>query len=483
MKFNFDNTYTSLPTEMFSVCKPTPINKPQLVVFNQQLAEELGIDPKSDSSEELAAIFSGNIFFENAANIAQAYSGHQFGHFTRLGDGRAVLLGEQLTPDGKRFDLQFKGSGTTPYSRNGDGRATLRAMLREYIISEAMHALNIPTSRSLAIVATGEAVYREQVQEGAVLTRVASSHIRVGTFEHLANFCSPQTLQNFTDYTINRHYPELIGSENSALSLLKSVIEKQTDLIVNWLRVGFIHGVMNTDNMTISGETIDYGPCAFMNTYKPETVYSSIDTNGRYAFGNQANIALWNLTRLAESLLTLIADNTEKAIEYAQEVLNTFQVAFEEKYFKMLASKIGIETVQDKDKILINSLLNWMYKINADYTNTFVELMYPGTIKNKIYSEEYFKKWKTDWKNRLIEVGINPELALKTMQSANPVYIPRNNQVEMVLNSVSESGSTQAFEALMEKLSTSYSASELDINYMLPPLNSEEKNYKTYCGT
>lgn len=483
MKFNFDNTYTSLPTELFSVCKPTPVNKPQLVVFNQQLADELGIDLKSESDEELAAIFSGKIFFENAANIAQAYSGHQFGHFTRLGDGRAVLLGEQLTPDGKRFDLQFKGSGTTPYSRNGDGRATLRAMLREYIISEAMHALNIPTSRSLAVVATGEAVYREQVQEGAVLTRVASSHIRVGTFEHLARFCSPQTLQIFTDYTIKRHYPELIGSENSALNLLKSVIEKQTDLIVNWLRVGFIHGVMNTDNMTISGETIDYGPCAFMNTYKPETVYSSIDTNGRYAFGNQANIAIWNLTRLAESMLTLIADNTENAIENAQEVLNTFQAVFEEKYFKMLASKIGIEAVQNKDKELINNLLKWMYKNNADYTNTFVELMYPGTINDKIYLEVYFKKWKNDWENRLIELGIDPELALKTMQSANPVYIPRNNQVELVLNSVSESGSTQALEALMEKLSTPYTTCEHDINYMLPPLNSEEKNYKTYCGT
>lgn len=483
MKFNFDNSYAALPAELFSACKPTPVREPQLVAFNEELATELGIDTTDAQPDELAALFSGNKLPEGTANIAQAYSGHQFGHFTRLGDGRAVMLGEQITPLGERFDLQFKGSGVTPYSRRGDGRATLSAMLREYLISEAMHGLGIRTSRSLAVVATGEPVYREQVQLGAVLTRVAASHIRVGTFEHVARFCSPETLRAFTNYVINRHYPELAATENPALSLLEKVMEQQIDLIVNWMRVGFIHGVMNTDNMTISGETIDYGPCAFMNAYKPETVFSSIDTGGRYAFGNQPQMALWNLTRLAESLLSLINTDTNIAIEKAEGVLNTFQAVFEQNYFEMLGRKIGIFKPETNDKLLINNLLNWMYLNNADYTNTFVRLMYPELISDKIYAQDSFVEWERSWKNRLSEIPQTNTTPLELMQQTNPVYILRNHQVEQVLSEVTQTGQLRSFEAYIRQLSTPYATSGFDKSRMQPPAQTDEQSYKTYCGT
>lgn len=483
MKFNFDNTYLTLPGELFTVCSPTPVSQPQLVTFNDSLATELGLSTDNQTPDELAAIFSGNVLPEGAASLAQAYSGHQFGHFARLGDGRALLMGEQITPDGRRFDLQLKGSGPTPYSRRGDGRATLSAMLREYLISEAMHALGIPTTRSLAVVVTGEPVYREQVQPGAVLTRVAASHIRVGTFEHISQFSSVETLKVFTDYVIKRHYPELLEDENSALSLLIKVMEKQVDLIVNWMRVGFIHGVMNTDNMAVSGETIDYGPCAFMNAYKPETVFSSIDTGGRYAFGNQPQMALWNLTRLAESLLSLIDMDINKAIAKAENVLNSFQNLFEQKYNKMLAAKIGIEHTDESDILLLNNLLGWMYERNADYSNTFVRLMYPEIIQDKIYSEEAFVKWENDWKLRLQQKGITGEAALKLMQQTNPVYIPRNHKVEEVLAQITETGKLADFKKFINMLSAPYTTSDFDAAFMQAPAVADELIYKTYCGT
>jgi len=483
MKFHFDNSYTKLPAELFSACKPTPVRDPQLVAFNEELAARLGIDSTEISANEIADIFSGNTLPDGAACIAQAYSGHQFGHFTRLGDGRAVLLGEQITPAGERFDLQYKGSGVTPYSRRGDGRATLSAMLREYLISEAMHALHIRSSRSLAVVVTGEPVYREQVQMGAVLMRVAASHIRVGTFEHAARFCAPETLKAITNYTINRHFPELASTENPALSLLEKVMQQQIDLIVDWMRVGFIHGVMNTDNMTISGETIDYGPCAFMNAYKPETVFSSIDTGGRYAFGNQPPIAVWNLTRLAESLLTLIDANTNKAIEKAEGVLNSFQEIFEQKHLEMLGRKIGIQKLLENDKILINSLLNWMYLNNADYTNTYIRLMYPELISDKIYAQASFTDWEQSWKNRLSSVKQSDYSPLKLMQQTNPVYIPRNHQVEQVLNEVTQTGQLEGFETYLKLISKPYISSGFNISFMQPPTQTDEQSYKTYCGT
>lgn len=483
MNFNFDNTYLNLPDELFSLCPPASVAQPQLIAFNDGLAAELDLAMPVMQPADLAAILGGNKMPPGTASIAQAYSGHQFGHFTRLGDGRALLIGEHVTSDGRRYDLQLKGSGVTPYSRRGDGRATLSAMLREYLISEAMYALGIPTSRSLAVVATGEAVYREQVQPGAVLTRVAKSHIRVGTFEHISQFCSRETLKIFTDYTIKRHYPKLLGEENQVLSFLAAVLGTQVDLIVNWMRVGFIHGVMNTDNMAISGETIDYGPCAFMNVYKPETVFSSIDKGGRYAFGNQPQIAFWNLARLAECLLPLIDTDINNAIAKAEEVLSVFQRDFERKYHLMLAAKIGITNPDDTDLQLIDKLLGWMYEHNADYTNTFVRLMYPNLAADIVYSNKSFLTWENDWRRHLHEKGQAEMVALKLMQQSNPVYIPRNHNVEEVLKSVTETGRLSSLKAFNDVLSTPYATSGFDPAYMQPPPVADEQNYKTYCGT
>jgi uncharacterized protein YdiU (UPF0061 family) len=479
MQFNFDNTYHTLAPEMFSESKPTPVQSPQLVLFNNALATELDIEFIDKNTKTLAALLSGNIIADGAACLAQAYGGHQFGHFNMLGDGRAILIGEQVTAAGLRFDIQLKGSGITPYSRRGDGRATLSAMLREYLISEAMYALNIPTSRSLAVVATGEAVYREQVQQGAVLTRVAASHIRVGTFEYVSRFCTSQTLRDFTNYVVKRHFPEILLDENLAISLLTKVLDKQIDLIVNWMRVGFIHGVMNTDNMTISGETIDYGPCAFINAYNPSTVFSSIDKGGRYAFGNQPTMALWNLTRLAECLLPLIDSDTNMAIKKAEAVLNTFQSIFEERYMTMLVQKIGITNVQDSDRQMIATLLNWMFINKTDYTNTFVRLMYPNFISDNAYQQSDFLNWEKAWKERMV----SEDNWLQTMQQTNPIYIPRNHRVEAALQQVTETGTMSTFNALVNRLSEPYSTTNPDFELMAPPAFSDDACYKTYCGT
>ena len=329
--WQFDNTYTKLSDNMFSNLDPIPVKAPEVVIFNHSLSKDMGLDFSNTSNEDLALVFSGNLLPEGSNAIAQAYAGHQFGHFTMLGDGRAIVIGEHLSKNNKRFDIQFKGSGKTPYSRNGDGRAALGPMLREYIISEAMHGLGIPTTRSLAVIKTGETVMRETPLQGAILTRVASSHIRVGTFQFAVFSKDKNNLKTFFDYTIERHYPHIKDSKNPAIDLLKIVIDKQIQLITDWMRVGFIHGVMNTDNMTISGETIDYGPCAFMDAYDPETVFSSIDYHGRYAYFNQPSIARWNLERFAESLIPLIDNSKDKAIEMATEVINSFAEKYKKK--------------------------------------------------------------------------------------------------------------------------------------------------------
>lgn len=484
MLFNFKNTYTQLPSDLFSHCNPDPVSHPQLVVFNEALAVNTGIDFHDIEADILAGQLSGNLLPDGSAPIAQAYSGHQFGHFTRLGDGRAVLLGEHQTPDGRLYDIQLKGSGITPYSRRGDGRATLSSMLREYIISEAMHALGIPTTRSLAVVATGDPVYREQIQPGAVLTRVAASHIRVGTFEHASRFGGTDVLEKLVTYVINRHYPELERSEQPAIDLLKKVMEKQITLIVDWMRVGFIHGVMNTDNMTLSGETIDYGPCAFMNTYNPKTVFSSIDTGGRYSFENQPGIALWNLTRLAESLLPLIHSDVNIAIEQAENVLNTFGQLFEKQYAVIMGRKLGIEKPAKDDNLLLNELLNWMYLNKADYTNTFLHFMYPGQFNDDIYQQESFTGWKRKWMERINASEENiGEQVMGLMQQANPVYIPRNHRVEEVLTEVTTSGNTASLQRLMTRLEQPYSIRNLDKDYCTAPSPELEACYKTFCGT
>ena len=411
--WHFDNTYSKLPESFISKTSPILVKSPELTILNDNLAKELGLDFSSISKENLSKLFSGNLLPEGSNAISQAYAGHQFGHFTMLGDGRAVLMGEHISKNNERFDIQFKGSGKTPFSRNGDGRAALGPMLREYIISEAMHALNIPTTRSLAVVKTGEDVIREDVLQGAILTRVASSHIRVGTFQYITARQNKDELKILVNYTIDRHYPNIKASKNQALDLLKVLMEKQIDLVINWMRVGFVHGVMNTDNMTISGETIDYGPCAFMDIYDPQTVFSSIDQLGRYAYFNQPSITKWNLARLAECLIPLINENKDKAIEIATETINSFEKKYEIKWLNMMRDKLGLFGEDPKDQVLILDLLTWMHQNKADYTNTFCFLMNEKIKNNKVYEDENFIIWKKRWEERLKLNNNTPENIFK----------------------------------------------------------------------
>ena len=482
MPFKFDNTYLTQNKSLYTEVAPTEVGDPIVAIFNNALANQLGLDIKGLEEQILADYFSGNKLITGSQPIAQAYAGHQFGYFNTLGDGRAILLGEHITPNGKRFDIQLKGSGSTPYSRRGDGRATLSSMLREYIISEAMFFLGIPTTRSLAVIRTGENIYRESALPGAVLTRIAASHIRVGTFEYVSSFHSKEILHQFTTYTIQRHYPEIISAENPALALLKKVMENQIKLIVDWMRVGFIHGVMNTDNMSIAGETIDYGPCAFMNVYDPATVFSSIDTGGRYAFAKQPEIALWNITRLAEALLALIDDNQEKAIEKATSILQTFSIQFNEIYVGMMRKKLGMTDAQVGDDKIISSLLDWMHHNKADYTNTFIQLSVPDFSTSEIYQQQAFIIWLADWKKRIkVENGI-PKASLELMQKSNPVYIPRNHNVEAALKQAQKKGDLTLFNELLQLLSKPYNYKEMNPLFQSVP-EQHDDSYKTYCGT
>ena len=479
--WRFDNTYSKLPDTMLSKLAPIPVKSPKIVILNSSLSKELELDFSNINNEDLASIFSGNKLPEGSDTIAQAYAGHQFGHFTMLGDGRAIVIGEHLSKNNQRFDIQFKGSGKTPFSRNGDGRAALGPMLREYIISEAMHALNIPTTRSLAVVKTGETVMRETPLIGAILTRVAESHIRVGTFQYAVTSKDKNDLKALFDYTMNRHYPNLKNSKNPAIELLKIVIEKQTKLIVDWMRVGFIHGVMNTDNMTISGETIDYGPCAFMDNYDPETVFSSIDYQGRYAFFNQPGIAKWNLARFAESLIPLINDNKDKAIEMATECINNFATVYQKFWLEMMRKKLGLKGEEIKDEGLIVELLSWMHKNKADYTNTFCFLMNEKIQDDKIYNNQDFINWKNQWQERLKLHNNSMEKSLKTMRSANPLVIPRNHKVEEALESANKDDMKPMLN-LIKILTKPYEKQEKIVSYQSPAPASNTK-YQTFCGT
>ena len=479
--WNFDNTYSKLPESFISKISPIPVKSPELTIFNYNLAEKLGLNFSSIEKNDLSKLFSGNLLPEGSKSIAQAYAGHQFGHFTMLGDGRAVLMGEHVSKNNERFDIQFKGSGQTPFSRNGDGRAALGPMLREYIISEAMHSLNVPTTRSLAVVKTGEDVVRENILQGAILTRVASSHLRVGTFQYVAMRNNESELRTLVDYTINRHYPNIKKSKNKAIDLLKVLIELQIDLVVNWMRVSFIHGVMNTDNMSISGETIDYGPCAFMDTYDPQTVFSSIDESGRYAYFNQPSITKWNLARFAECLISLIDPKKEKAIEIATETINSFDKSYETKWINMMRDKLGLFGQDQKDQVLIIDLLTWIHKNKADYTNTFCFLMDENFQHNKIYNDENFLTWKERWKERLKLNNNTPEKYLSLMKSVNPLVIPRNHKVEEVLESANNND-LSPLKKLIKVLEKPYEKTKENIDYQSPALASDKK-YKTFCGT
>ena len=476
----FDNTYSKLPNTFKEDINPIPVKKPELVILNKDLAEKLNLNFSGLSKSEISELFAGNSLPPESNSIAQAYAGHQFGHFTMLGDGRAVLIGEHLSKKKDRYDIQFKGSGKTTFSRNGDGRAALGPMLREYIISEAMHNLEIPTTRSLAVVKTGEEVIRETSLQGAILTRVASSHIRVGTFQYIAARQKKNELEILLNYVINRHYPIIKNSKNKSLDLLKAVLDKQIDLVINWMRVGFIHGVMNTDNMSISGETIDYGPCAFMDIYDPKTVFSSIDQMGRYAYCNQPVITKWNLSRFAECLIPLIDKDQNKAIELATEIINSFEKKYEEKWLNMMRDKLGLFGVEDKDKFLILDLLTWMHQKKVDYTNTFCHLM-NFDIKNKEnYNDNDFQIWKKRWQERLLKNNNKPEKYMKLMRSVNPLVIPRNHMVEEVLIEANN-GKTDPLNKLLAVLNSPYSEQK-NISRYQTYSDSNEK-YQTFCGT
>ena len=494
--WNFDTSYLTLPGAFYTPARPVAVKLPQLVLFNRTLAQDLGLNADVLAEPTSALIFAGNVLPEGATPIAQAYAGHQFGHFTVLGDGRAILLGEQVTPKAERYDIQLKGPGQTPYSRRGDGRAALGPMLREYIISEAMAALGIPTTRSLAVVATGEPVYRENVLPGAVLTRVAASHIRVGTFEYAASQGDLSQVQALADYTIRRHYPETLNAQNPYLAFFQAVAERQAKLIAQWMQVGFIHGVMNTDNMALAGETIDYGPCAFMDAYDPATVFSSIDQHGRYAFGNQPRIASWNLARFAETLLPLFDADEKKAIELGQAALAAFGESFNRHWHTGMCAKLGLMGEEDADGELVTALLGLMQQHQADYTNTFRRLSgregdaQPGETAEKsalpgteaLFAAKEFVDWAGLWWARLGRQNIPQAQALESMRAINPAVIPRNHKVEEALAAAGTAGDISVTHRLLTALQAPFTEIEENSAYRAPAPASGEP-YRTFCGT
>ncbi len=479
--WNFDNSYIRLPESLYARLNPIPVPAPRMVAFNRELSDSLGLNTNALDGDEGATIFAGNLIPEGAQPIAQAYAGHQFGHFTMLGDGRAILLGEHITPGGARFDIQLKGSGQTPFSRRGDGRAALGPMLREYIVSEAMYGLGIPTTRSLAVVLTGEPVYRETTLPGAILTRVAASHIRVGTYEYLAARGKDEDLRTLADYTLRRHYPELIEAGNPYLALFQAVLERQALLMAEWLHVGFIHGVMNTDNMALSGESIDYGPCAFMDAYDPATVFSSIDHEGRYAYGNQPSIAQWNLTRLAETLLPLIHENEEKALELAQEAIASFPDVFRRFWLSGARTKLGLFTAEDDDAALMREILQCMRESRVDYTSTLRDLALETLPDAPFFRDPAFTQWRGRWQARLGRQGEDMAASRALMRAHNPAVIPRNHRVEEALEAAMRQDFT-VMERLLKALSRPYEDVPEHAAYRMPPAPSAQA-YKTFCGT
>lgn len=493
---NFDNTYLSLPQMFYSMVQPSVVPKPEIVLFNQELGQNLF--GGSTNPQEWIELLSGNRVPEKTAPFAQAYAGHQFGHFTMLGDGRAIVIGEHINPFGERYDIQLKGCGRTPYSRRGDGKATLGAMLREYLMSESMFYLGIPTSRSLAVTKTGEKVYRDKAFDGAVLTRLMSSHIRVGTFEYARYYGSPNDLESLLDYTIKRHFPSLLQIKNPAAGLLEYVMNLQIELIINWMRVGFIHGVMNTDNTSISGETFDYGPCSFMNAYDLSTVFSSIDTGGRYAFGNQPAIIKWNIAKLAEALLPLLHPQQDRAIEIANEIIDKFDNQFTDKWYAMMFSKIGLVNPATEDRALVDELLTAMKSSGLDYTNTFSALIKSIPTKesqskqssqsNQSHQLDPLNSWIRNWTRRLEESEGGLIAAIGLMEKTNPLFIPRNYFVEKALAGADENDYT-LFNQLLSLVKQPYSLVKQpyslvdDIEKYSSVPNNYDKNYKTYCGT
>ena len=478
--WNFDNTYVRLPDSLYVRHKPVPVKAPAIALLNRELARALGLEADILDSPEGAAIFAGNTLPVGADPIAQAYAGHQFGHFTMLGDGRAILLGEQVTPDGERFDIQLKGSGQTPFSRRGDGRAALGPMLREYIVSEAMHALGIPSTRSLAVVTTGEPVQRETALAGAILTRVAGSHIRVGTFEYLAARGRTDDLRALAEYTMRRHYPALAETQNPFLELLRAVMERQAGLVAQWLHIGFIHGVMNTDNVSLCGESIDYGPCAFMDAYDPATVFSSIDRDGRYAYGNQPSIAQWNLTRLAETLLPLLHEDEDKATQMAREALDEFPALFRRAWVGGMRAKLGLFTKEDDDAVLAQDLLKLMRNHRADYTLTLRGLS-EDLPEGPFFRNPDFMLWRMRWRERLGRQEETIEDSRALMRANNPAIIPRNDRVEEAIRAATQENDLTPARRLLAALAKPFEDRPEHAPFREP--TPFDPGYQTFCGT
>ncbi|MSP36976.1 MAG: YdiU family protein [Deltaproteobacteria bacterium] len=487
-RFTFDNTYARELEGFYMPWKAAQVAQPTLVKLNYALAEELALDAAALDSDEGARIFSGNETPAGALPLAQAYAGHQFGGFSpQLGDGRALLLGEVIDRNGRRRDIQLKGSGPTPFSRNGDGRAALGPVLREYLIGEAMHALGIPTTRALAAVTTGEQIFRETALPGAVLTRVAASHIRVGTFQLFAARGEQDKVKRLADYVIGRHYPEVKNHASPYLALLACVCDRQAALVANWMHVGFIHGVMNTDNMTISGETIDYGPCAFMNRYDPATVFSSIDSRGRYAFGNQPSIAQWNLARLAETLLALIDADSNRAIAQASEVINAFPQQYERQWLQGMRAKLGLVTEDEADLNLATGFVTAMGNQEVDYTLAFRNLAEAVSgdeekIRALFANASAYDIWSEHWHARLAREEITPAQRAQMMRRVSPAFIPRNHRVEEALSAAVERGDYAPFETLLKILSRPFDE-QPEFTAFREPAPDGQEGYRTFCGT
>jgi uncharacterized protein YdiU (UPF0061 family) len=483
------STYADLPERFYARVNPTPVAKPRLLKFNHALSGELQLDIGAQGAEALGALFCGNIIAPGLEPIAMAYAGHQFGQFVpQLGDGRAILLGEAVDIAGVRRDIQLKGSGRTPYSRGGDGRAALGPVLREYLVSEAMHALGIPTTRALAAVSTGESVFREQgALPGAIVTRVAASLVRVGTFQYFAARDDVEAVRTLADYVIARHYPALQGAQKPYLELLRAVTGAQASLIANWMNVGFIHGVMNTDNMTVSGETIDFGPCAFMDTYDSAAVFSSIDRHGRYAFGNQPQAGVWNLARLAETLLPLIDDEPERSVQLATEVISAFSEAFAAVRLAGLRRKLGLSTCEAEDSALAEDLLDVMQRNHADFTLTFRALcdaaQTPQAPLGRLFENaREWGEWAARWRVRLAREPNSPRERAAAMRRANPGIIPRNHRIEQVIEAAVEADDFAPFDKLATALSQPYEPLEGFEAYAEPP-QPGERVLQTFCGT
>ncbi len=480
--WNFSESYTTLPELFYSYVKPSPVTNPDWAIVNDQLANELNLNINNLVSEEGLAMFAGNSFPEGTRPIAQGYAGHQFGYFTMLGDGRAVLLGEHQTTSENRVDIQLKGAGKTPYSRGGDGRAGLGPMLREFLISEAMFALGVPTTRALAVVTTGEEINREQALPGAILTRVAASHLRVGTFQYARKYGTETDLKQLADYAIDRHYPQLKDVSNQYLAFLKEVVERQAKLIAKWDLVGFVHGVMNTDNMTISGETIDYGPCAFIDQYDPATVFSSIDQHGRYAFNQQKSVGIWNLARLAEALLPILADDEKDAIYGAESLLKYFTDVYQDVCLLGMKAKLGFFETTTIEHAYIDEFLNLMKKFQADYTDTFRALTSGDFSQQNWFHSAEFDDWFKEWQQKINEQPYSNEEVTALMKRSNPVIIPRNFQVEEVLDRAVNDGDYEPIKQFYQALKAPYSDSAAQLAYAKLPPNPDYP-YQTFCGT